>query len=266
MKGSIGQRNSGTYQIRLPCRKSPQCLPNNYDNAVKRSVTPEMQFQNKLSPTAESVVLRHVAAHNATDDSEIQRVVGNQFYVDNLNDSKRSTEGTLRLEHNLTVALGRGNVKIRKWLSNKTDQMVVTPTTIPRTTALRNSVHVSGKSRDFDPVADIAYVPSGQNVSDFVCRGINVIPPVYWHTTPKNVPVDNDDAKRKNFHVSNAKVLTLNVIRLAPIVDPTKFSSWPHLVMATACVMSVKDVVARAQRLDENAKRGLWKMAKVVRV
>ena len=32
-----------------------------------------------------------------------------------------STEGTLHLEHNLTVNLGRGNVKIRKWLPNKPD-------------------------------------------------------------------------------------------------------------------------------------------------
>ena len=51
----------------------------NYDNTVQRLVSLEIQFHNKPSPTAEIVVLRHVAAHNATDDSEIQRFVTNQF-------------------------------------------------------------------------------------------------------------------------------------------------------------------------------------------
>ena len=181
-----------------------------------------MQFPNKPSATAEIVVLHHVAAHNATDDSEVQRVVANQFYVDNLNGTQRSNEGTLRLEHNLTVARGRGNVKVRKWLSNKPDGCYTGY--YPKddiATAL--GTRVGEITNDFGPVGDTAYVPSGQNVSDFVCH--TAIPPVYSHTTPKNVPVDNDDAKQKNVHVRNAKVLKLNVTRLAPIVDPTKFSS-----------------------------------------
>ena len=70
MKESVGQQNDGTYQIRLPWRKSPQCLPNNHDIAVKPLVTPKMQFQDKPSHTAEIVVIHHIAAHNATNDSE----------------------------------------------------------------------------------------------------------------------------------------------------------------------------------------------------
>ena len=262
MKESVGQRNDGAYQIRLPWRESPQCVSNNYDNAVKRLVTPEMQFQNKPSPTAEIVVLHHVAAHNATNDSEIQRVVANQYYVDKLNDSHRSTEGTLHLEHNLTVTLGRGNVNIRKWLSNKPDGCD-TDYCPKDDIATALGTRVGEITYYFHPVADTAYVPSRQNVSDFVCRGIDVIPPVYWHTTPENVPVD--DAKQKNFLVRNTKVLKLNVTRLAPIVVPTKFSSWPRLIMTTARVMSLEDVL-RTQWLDENAKRGLWKMAEIVSV
>ena len=134
-----------------------------------------MQFQNKPSPTAEIVFLRHVAAHNATDDSEIQRVVSNHFYVNDLNDSQRSTEGTLRLEHNLTVALGRGNVKMRKWLSNKPDGCDTEY--YPKddiATAL--GTRVGEIMNDFDPVANIAYVPSGQNIIDFGPCGIDVIP------------------------------------------------------------------------------------------
>ena len=264
MKESVGQRNDGAYQIRLPWRESPQCVSNNYDNAVKRLVTPEMQFQNKPSPTAEIVVLHHVAAHNATNDSEIHRVVANQYYVDKLNDSQRSTEGTLHLEHNLTVTLGRGNVNIRKWLSNKPDGCD-TDYCPKDDIATALGTRVGEITYYFHPVADIADVPSRQNVSDFVCHGIDVIPPVYWHTTPENVPVDNDDAKQKNFRVRNAKVLKLNVTRLAPIVVPTKFSSWPRLIMTTARVMSLEDV-PRTQWLDENAKRGLWKMAEIVSV
>ena len=423
-------------------------------------------FGDKPSPTAAIVVLRHVAAHNAPDDSEVQRVVANQFYVDDLNDSQRSTEGTLRLKQNLTVALDRGNFKIRKWLSNKSDvsdteyypkddiamalgtrwnlvedtlsvkevtlnECTPTKRNILKTTAsyydvfgmlsgilvrpkmllqklwtfdidwdtpispdsdlfhmwesvkrdlkdvgtvkierclipekfrgmtplpevslhgasdasedamgigvwlrwsakedddaqlsfvcararltplkqtsmprkelqaiillsrmmitVENALRIEiaykriwtdsmtaiswlrGQSKsfrsfvacrvgeityDFDPITDIAYVPSGQNVIDLVSRGVDVsqlqkvidgpgflkLPPVYWPTTPKNVPVDRDDAEQKNFHVRNAKVLTLNVTRLDPIVDPTKFSSWPRLIRMTARVMSLKDL------------------------
>ena len=264
MKESVGQRNDGTYQIRLPWRKSPQCLPNNHDYAVKRLVTPKMQFQNKPSPTAEMVVLRHVAAHNATNDSEIQPIVANQFYLDDLHDYQRSTEGTLRLKHNRTIALGRGNVKIRKWLSNEPDGCDTE--SYPKddiATAL--GTRVGEITYDFEPLPDIAYVPSRQNVSDFLSCGIDVIPPVPRHTTANKVPVDNDNAKQNHFHVRNAKVMTLNATRSAPIVVPTKFSSWPILIMTTARAMSLEDV-PRTQWLDENAKRGLRKMPEIVSV
>ena len=62
----------------------------------------------------------------------------------------------------------------------------------------------------------------------------------YWLTTPNNAPVDKDDAKENNFQVRNAKVLTLIATRHAPIVDPTKLSCWPRLIMTTARVMSPK--------------------------
>ena len=435
-------------------------------------------FGDKPSPTAAIVVLGHVAAHNAPDDSEIQRVVANQFYVDDLNDSQRSIEGTLCLKQNLTVALDRGNFKIRKWLSNKSDvsdteyypkddiamalgtrwnlvedtlsvkevtlnECTPTKRNILKTTAsyydvfgmlsgilvrpkmllqklwtfdidwdtpispdsdlfhvwesvkrnlkdvgtvkierclipekfrgmtplpevslhgasdasedamgigvwlrwsakedddaelsfvcararltplkqtsmprkelqailllsrmmitVENALRIEiaykriwtdsmtaiswlrGQSKsfrsfvacrvgeityDFDPITDIAYVPSGQNVIDLVSRGVDVsqlqkvidgpgflkLPPVYWPTTPKNVPVDRDDAEQKNFHVRNAKVLTLNVTRLDPIVDPTKFSSWPRLIRMTARVMSLKDL-PRTQWLKQFATK-----------
>ena len=212
------------------------------------------------SPTAEMVVLRHVAAHNATNDSEIQRVVANQFYLDDLHDYHKSTEGTLHLKHNRTVALGRGNVNIRKWLSNK--RVGRNTEYYPKydiATAL--GTRVGEITYDFDPVADISYVPSGQNINDFVSCGIDVMPPVSWHTTANNVQVDNDDAKQTDFHFRNARVLTW----LASIVVPTKFSSWPRLIMTTARVMYLEDV-PRTQWLDGNAKRGLWKMAEIVSV
>ena len=203
MKESVGQQNNGTYQSRLPWRKSPQCLPNNYDYAVKRLVTPEIQSKNKPSPTEEIVVLRLVAAHNATGDSE----------------------------------------------NYPNDDIAMTLDT-----------HVGEITYDFDPVPDIAYIPSGPNVN-VVSRVVDVS----QLQKVIDVPVDNDDSEQNNFHVRNAKVQTLNVIRLAHIVDPTKFSSWPRLLMTTARVMFLKDV-PRTQWLDENAKRGLWKMAEIGRV
>ena len=106
MKESVGQQNNGTYQSRLPWRKSPQCLPNNYDYAVKRLVTLEIQSRNKPSPTEEIVVLRLVAAHNATGDSE----------------------------------------------NYPNDDIAMTLDT-----------HVGEITYDFDPVPDIAYIPSSPN-------------------------------------------------------------------------------------------------------
>ena len=99
----------------------PASIATCFDDPIQVYELLTVTFGDKPSPTAAIVVLRHVAAHNATDDSEIQRVVANQFYVDDLNDSQRSIEGTLRLKQNLTVALDRGHFKIRKWLSNKSD-------------------------------------------------------------------------------------------------------------------------------------------------
>ena len=130
--------------------------------------------------------------------------------------------------------------------------------------SLRHSVHASAKSRKI-LIPPLTLPVTYRVVIDFVSRGTDIIPPVYWHTTPKNVPVDNDYAKQKNVHVRNAKVLTLNVTWLAPIVDPTKFSSWPRLVILAIRVVALKDV-PRTQQLDENAKHGLWEMAEVVRV
>ena len=70
--------------------------------------------------------------------------------------------------------------------------------------------HVGKITYDFDPVPDIAYIPSSPNV--------NVVSPVVDVSQLQEVigvPVDNDDSEQNNFHVRNAKVLTLNVIRLA---------------------------------------------------
>ena len=178
-------------------------MPNNYDYAVKRLVTPEIQSKNKPSPTEEIVVLRLVAAHNATGDSE----------------------------------------------NYPNDDIAMTLDT-----------HVGEITYDFDPVPDIAYIPSSPNVN-VVSRVVDVS----QLQKVIDVPVDNDDSEQNNFHVRNAKVLTLNAIRLAHIVDPTKFSSWPRLLMTTSRVMFLKDV-PRTQWLDENAKRGLWKMAEIGRV
>ena len=111
---------------------------------------------------------------------------------------------------------------------------------------------------EFDPINDIAYVPSDQNIIDLVSRGGTAVdmrrvievpeflrlPPVSWPKTPENIPVDPEDSEQKKFHVRNAKTLALrvNVVSKPPIVDTTKFSSWSKLKMVTARVLSLKQI------------------------
>jgi hypothetical protein len=92
---------------------------------------------------------------------------------------------------------------------------------------------------DFDPIKDIAYVPTDQNIIDLVSRGVAVDQmlkvidgPAYlrqplscWPQPPKNTRVSNEDVELKKFHVRNAKVQALNIAVAEHIMEPTKFSS-----------------------------------------
>ncbi|XP_038063016.1 uncharacterized protein LOC119733703 [Patiria miniata] len=75
-------------------------------------------FGDKPSPTAAIVTLRHVVAEHATGDEQLNRVVADQFYMDDLNESVVNTEEALQLKSKLTETLKRGNFAIRKWQSN----------------------------------------------------------------------------------------------------------------------------------------------------
>jgi hypothetical protein len=69
--------------------------------------------------------------------------------------------------------------------------------------------------------------------------------PASWPKTPSNVPIHPDDGEQKKFHVRNAKTLALKVDKISepsPILDATKFSSWPKLKMVTARVLSLKEL------------------------
>ena len=109
---------------------------------------------------------------------------------------------------------------------------------------------------EFDPVKDIAYVPSDLNVIDLVSRGGTAaemrqviegpgylkLPPASWPKTPENIPVDPEDGEQKKFHVRNAKTLALgvNVVSDPPIVDATQISSWSILKMVR--MLSLKQI------------------------
>ncbi len=422
-------------------------------------------FGDKSSPTAATVALHHVATENASDD-EVHRVIANQFYVDDLNDSVRSSQNALELKESLRTTLAKGNFNIRKWLSNRKeicdtefypedgntvalgtewnlekdtlrvkdvnledciptkrnilkmtatyydifgmlsgllvrpkillqklwmhgydwdtpidpdsdlkssveaatrdlkeaktvcidrclipekyrgkqplprtslhgfsdaseDAMAmavwlrwseddskdaelsfvcaksrVTPlkqTSMPRKelqallllsrlmltvqNALRLEIsdrkmwtdsmtaiswlrgqsktfrsyvayHVGEITAEFDPNCEIAYVPSEQNTIDLATRGVDASgmqqviqgptflrkPPSYWPVCPRIVPDDQSDIEKKRLHVKNTKVLTVRISNSEPILDPTRFSSWPRLVMVTARILSLKDL------------------------
>jgi hypothetical protein len=75
-------------------------------------------FGDKPSPTAAIVTLRHVVAENAPDNDQLKRVVTEQFYMDDLNESVLDVKEAHDLKTTLTETLAKGNFNIRKWQSN----------------------------------------------------------------------------------------------------------------------------------------------------
>ena len=90
-------------------------------------------------------------------------------------------------------------------------------------------------------------------------------PPDQWPGTPKNIPTHDDDVEKKKFHVQNAKALTLKMTQGKPILDPTKFSSWSSLVMATAHVLSLKDLSKRHWLKELTVKIAQWPSRKRIK-
>ncbi|XP_064635216.1 uncharacterized protein LOC135492597 [Lineus longissimus] len=110
-------------------------------------------------------------------------------------------------------------------------------------------------TQNFDPVTEIAFVPTDENVIDLVSRGgtvdqmRNVIAspaflrksPSEWPSAPK-LKMNSDDAELKKFHVRNAKVLALKLVAdfpEQPILNPIDYSSWTPLTMVTARILSL---------------------------
>ena len=86
-------------------------------------------FGDKPSPAAAVITLRHIASQHAPDNEEIGRVIESQFYVDDLNDSQRLSNDVEKLKVDLTETLNKGNLLIRKWLSN--DKVICEPEFVP---------------------------------------------------------------------------------------------------------------------------------------
>ncbi|XP_022111565.1 uncharacterized protein LOC110990769 [Acanthaster planci] len=135
---------------------------------------------------------------------------------------------------------------------------------------------------EFDPIKDVAYVPSDQNVVDLVSRGGTAtgmkrvidgpvylkLPPQSWPKTPSSIPVDLKDEERKKFHVRNAKILALKVNATsnpAPIVDATEFSSWSRLKMVTARVLSLKEIPKKQWLKQLTQQISQWPSSKLIR-
>ena len=75
-------------------------------------------FGDKPSPTAAILTLRKVINENAPNNEQLKRVVSEQFYVDDLNESVTNVGEALELKENLTETLAKGHFHIRKWQSN----------------------------------------------------------------------------------------------------------------------------------------------------
>ncbi|XP_064643562.1 uncharacterized protein LOC135497661 [Lineus longissimus] len=71
-------------------------------------------FGDKPSPTAAIVTLRLVVKEHAPDDLDMQQVVSNQFYVDDLNDSKCTVKEGLHLKTTVTSTLHKGHFGMKE--------------------------------------------------------------------------------------------------------------------------------------------------------
>ncbi|KAJ8032361.1 hypothetical protein HOLleu_25872 [Holothuria leucospilota] len=134
---------------------------------------------------------------------------------------------------------------------------------------------------EFDPIHDIRYVPSNQNVTDLVSRGGKVAemkkvingpdylkrPPTEWPKTPENVPVNPGDKEQKRFHARNAKVLSVgcNAVPGPPVVGADKFSSWPKLQMVTARVLSLRDLPRKYWLKELTQQISKWPSSKHIK-
>ncbi|XP_071948926.1 uncharacterized protein [Antedon mediterranea] len=75
-------------------------------------------FGDKPSPTAAIVTLRHIVSEHAPGDKQLERIVTDQFYMDDLNESVTDANEADNLESKLIETLKKGNFNIRKWQSN----------------------------------------------------------------------------------------------------------------------------------------------------
>ncbi|XP_072048879.1 uncharacterized protein [Amphiura filiformis] len=135
---------------------------------------------------------------------------------------------------------------------------------------------------EFDPVTDVAYVPTDQNAIDLVSRGGTATamkqvvegpeylkqPPASWPKTPTNIPVQPEDEEQKKFHVRNAKTLAVKVNKVSessPILDATKFSSWTKLKMVTARVLSLKKLPKHKWLKELTSQISQWPSTQLVK-
>ncbi|XP_033101566.1 uncharacterized protein LOC117104838, partial [Anneissia japonica] len=75
-------------------------------------------FGDKPSPTAAIVTLRHVVSEHAPGDDQLKRIVADQFYMDDLNESVVDANEAYKIKSKLTETLNKGKFAIRKWQSN----------------------------------------------------------------------------------------------------------------------------------------------------
>ncbi|XP_064629280.1 uncharacterized protein LOC135488570 [Lineus longissimus] len=109
--------NTNLFEVALRYRE--YVLRESPKDPIKVYELTTVTFEDKPSPTAATIALRHVATENAPDDPEIRHVVEEHFYVDDLTESQRDVEEVGKIKHKLTTALNKGQFVIRDWLSNK---------------------------------------------------------------------------------------------------------------------------------------------------
>ena len=91
------------------------------DEPIKVYELTTVTFGDKPSPTAAIVTLRHVVTENTPEDHDLRRIIHDQFYVDDLSESKRTIDDVARLKIELTGILQKGNFNIQMVVECQTD-------------------------------------------------------------------------------------------------------------------------------------------------
>jgi len=113
-------------------------------------------FGQRSSPILEIRTLLQLGSDEAGDYSDVQRVLRNDLYVDNVVTGAYCVESALQLQQNLIKVLKKGQFELRKWSSNSVKVLDALPKDHQQT----QDVAFNGSEIEFTKVLGLKWEPN----------------------------------------------------------------------------------------------------------